>query len=100
MTTAGDIGLERAKRRLAGYLRNTWEPHFDSVQQSSSKQGPPIMDTVILPELQSDLPFADFIDPLKATEIVSSKTFHEPAWRNKSRLRGFGTGIHKTVLPI
>lgn len=51
-------------------------------------------------QLDSELPFTDFIDPYNINEIISSKNFKGGSWERLSKLKDFNNGIHKSVLPI
>lgn len=51
-------------------------------------------------QMNSDLPFGDFLDPFAVTEIVSSKTYRDGEWRRLTNLRGFTKGVDKVVLPV
>lgn len=51
-------------------------------------------------KMHSDMPYDDFVDPYKITEIVDSRTFMGGAWRSLTTLQDFTNGIDKFVLPI
>ena len=52
------------------------------------------------PPLSSDLPFADFIDPLTCKNIVDNESFPEGDWEQICRLKDTRPGVNKRVIPV
>lgn len=50
--------------------------------------------------LNCELQFEDFINPFAITEIISSKSYLDGTWKQKTELSDFRNGISKHVLPI
>jgi len=50
--------------------------------------------------MQSELSLNEFINPEEADSIVSSQTFRDGDWVRLTTLRGFPSGVEKSVIPV